>query len=393
MPGFRPSTGTGAIPSSEGQSVSTPRRAQATMSRAARALNECSRQPSSSSCGASPRQNSSTPGRRRSSTTSRSSTVLSRPATASRGASGTFSPRPNSPVTRRRGPSSRRTAAGRTGASRPPESSTGCSTAPGRASTGSCGTTTSILQAPISGRRRRTSRFTSSTTTAIGWCRSSTGRSRRTGPLVVTAQVRSVDGVVVGSGRRELPCLGRGETVTVAELTVGPPDGVSGTYFLELALCAAGDGTVVSRNVYWLSERGRCARPRAHDMAVHADSRIRRPARAREARSARARGHRHVHQRLGAGTHFGHHPQRLIRRRSRLGHPRLPAVARRGARRPGDLERERPCPLRGAVGDYDSRVRGGVGCRCAVMGRDRCLQSAGSARGGHRLTAKSDQRN
>ncbi len=74
-----------------------------------------------------------------------------------------------------------------------------------------------------------------------------------TGPLVVTAQVRSVDGVVVGSGRRELPCLGRGETVTVAELTVGPPDGVSGTYFLELALCAAGDGTVVSRNVYWLS--------------------------------------------------------------------------------------------------------------------------------------------
>jgi exo-1,4-beta-D-glucosaminidase len=41
--------------------------------------------------------------------------------------------------------------------------------------------------------------------------------------------------------------------VTVAELTVAPPDGVSGTYFLELALCAAGDGTVVSRNVYWLS--------------------------------------------------------------------------------------------------------------------------------------------
>jgi exo-1,4-beta-D-glucosaminidase len=74
-----------------------------------------------------------------------------------------------------------------------------------------------------------------------------------TGPLMVTAQVRSVDGVVVGSDRTELVCLGRGETVTVAELTVGPPDGVSGTYFLELALCAAGDGTVVSRNVYWLS--------------------------------------------------------------------------------------------------------------------------------------------
>jgi exo-1,4-beta-D-glucosaminidase len=73
------------------------------------------------------------------------------------------------------------------------------------------------------------------------------------GPLVVTVQVRSVDGVVVGSDRTELPCLARGETVTVAELTVAPPDGVSGTYFLELALCAAGDGTVVSRNVYWLS--------------------------------------------------------------------------------------------------------------------------------------------
>ena len=41
-----------------------------------------------------------------------------------------------------------------------------------------------------------------------------------TGPLVVTVQVRSVDGVVVGSDRTELPCLARGETVTVAELTV-----------------------------------------------------------------------------------------------------------------------------------------------------------------------------
>ncbi len=74
-----------------------------------------------------------------------------------------------------------------------------------------------------------------------------------TGPLLATSQVRSVDGVVVGSATKELPCLGRGETTTVAELAVAPPHDVSGTYFLELVLCSAADGTVVSRNVYWLS--------------------------------------------------------------------------------------------------------------------------------------------
>ena len=73
------------------------------------------------------------------------------------------------------------------------------------------------------------------------------------GPFVVTAQVRSADGLVVGSSSAVLEEVGRGEAVTVTELTVEPPDGVGGTYFLELALCSYADAIEVSRNVYWLS--------------------------------------------------------------------------------------------------------------------------------------------
>ena len=75
------------------------------------------------------------------------------------------------------------------------------------------------------------------------------------GPLAATVQVRSVEGVVVGSSSRELPPVGSDETVAVAELTVEPPGGVIGTYFLELVLRSSADGAVVSRNVYWLSTK------------------------------------------------------------------------------------------------------------------------------------------
>jgi exo-1,4-beta-D-glucosaminidase len=75
------------------------------------------------------------------------------------------------------------------------------------------------------------------------------------GPLAATVQVRSVEGVVVGSSSRELPPVGSDETVAVAELTVELPGGVIGTYFLELVLRSSADGAVVSRNVYWLSTK------------------------------------------------------------------------------------------------------------------------------------------
>jgi exo-1,4-beta-D-glucosaminidase len=74
-----------------------------------------------------------------------------------------------------------------------------------------------------------------------------------TDPLVATVRIRSIDGVAISSASRELSRVGRGETVTVAELPVDPSGGIIGTYFLELVLCSAADGTVVSRNVYWLS--------------------------------------------------------------------------------------------------------------------------------------------
>ncbi|MGA2802941.1 MAG: sugar-binding domain-containing protein [Acidimicrobiales bacterium] len=75
------------------------------------------------------------------------------------------------------------------------------------------------------------------------------------GPLVATTQVRSVEGVVVGSHSCELPAVRRGETVALKELIVEPPEGVTGTYLLELILSLCTADAVISRNVYWLSTK------------------------------------------------------------------------------------------------------------------------------------------
>jgi len=74
-------------------------------------------------------------------------------------------------------------------------------------------------------------------------------------PLVATAQIRSADGVVVGSASCELPPVGRCATITLGKLTVEPPGCVIGTYLLELILRSSIDDIVVSRNVYWLSTK------------------------------------------------------------------------------------------------------------------------------------------
>jgi exo-1,4-beta-D-glucosaminidase len=71
--------------------------------------------------------------------------------------------------------------------------------------------------------------------------------------LVALSNVRSAEGFMVDSGLAEVPCIEGGGILTLADLGVGPPDGVTGVYFLELVLSSASDGAVVSRNVYWLS--------------------------------------------------------------------------------------------------------------------------------------------
>ena len=209
------------------------------------------------------------------------------------------------------------------------------------------------------------------------------------GPLLATSQVRSVDGVVLGSASMELPCLGRGETATVVELAAAPPGDVSGTYFLELVLCSAADGAVVSRNVYWLSSTADVLDPgrttwKYTPTLEFADLRglegLAAPELQVTATSTRRSGRVHT---------CGRAAQRRTRRHASLGSPCLPAVARRGARRPGALERERPRAFRGAIGDPDGHLRRGVDrCRAATCGGRR-LQSSGPVLGDHQLTAQS----
>lgn len=70
------------------------------------------------------------------------------------------------------------------------------------------------------------------------------------GPFTARATVRSIDGSVVSEQQRRVEALPGGGVAATGPIEI--PDGISTTYFVELAL-RDGTGKPVSRNVYWCS--------------------------------------------------------------------------------------------------------------------------------------------